>query len=89
MLDVLERIKAVRIERDEAEDELASLIDAAVQQGIGWPQIAAQLCVTRQAARQQYLRQHPGRQGHSLSRTRGGVKHKAHRKQELSSPDQP
>ncbi len=62
--ELLERIKDVRIERDEAEDALASLIDAAVRQGIGWPQIAVQLGVTRQAARQQYLRHHPRRQGH-------------------------
>jgi hypothetical protein len=34
------------------------LIEAAVSQGIGWPQIASQLGVTRQAARQQYQRRH-------------------------------
>jgi hypothetical protein len=57
--EVLEQIRYVRIERDEAEAELAKLIDAAVSQGVGWPQIASQLGVTRQAARQQYLRRHP------------------------------
>ena len=62
--ELLQRIKDVRIDREKAEDELASLIDAAVRQGIGWPLIATQLGVTRQAARQQYLRQHPGRQDH-------------------------
>ena len=57
--EVLEQIRYVRIERDDVEAELAKLIDAAVSQGVGWPQIASQLGVTRQAARQQYLRRHP------------------------------
>jgi hypothetical protein len=61
--ELLEQIRQVRIERDDAEAELTMLIDAAVGQGIGWPQIASQLGVTRQAARQQYQRRHPG--GHS------------------------
>lgn len=56
--ELLEQIKNVRIERDEAEAELAILVDAAVRQGVGWPQVALQLDVTRQAARQQYLRRH-------------------------------
>ncbi|HUC23010.1 MAG TPA: hypothetical protein VMA73_09910 [Streptosporangiaceae bacterium] len=56
---LLERIRQARIERDEAEEELAMLIEAAVNQGVGWPQIAAQLGVTRQGARQQYQRRHP------------------------------
>lgn len=62
--EVLEQIKYVRIERDDAEAELAKLIDAAVSQGVGWPRIALQLGVTRQAARQQYLRRHPDRGSH-------------------------
>ena len=36
----------------------AVLIDHAVSLGIGWPEIAAQLGVTRQAARQHYQRRH-------------------------------
>jgi len=56
--ELLEQIRQVRIERDDAETELAMLIDTAVSQGIGWPQIASHLGVTRQAARQQYQRRH-------------------------------
>jgi hypothetical protein len=56
---VLEDIRDTRAEQVEAEAELAALIDKAVDLGIGWPQIAAQLGVTRQAARQQYQRRHP------------------------------
>lgn len=65
--ELLEQIRQVRIERDDAEAELAMLIDAAVSQGVGWPQIASQLGVTRQAARQQYQRRHPD-----------GVSHRGH-----------
>jgi predicted transcriptional regulator len=53
---VLERIERVRVARDKAEVELAVLIDRAVSLGIGWPDIAAKLGVTRQAARQHYQR---------------------------------
>jgi predicted transcriptional regulator len=55
---VLEQIEHARHVRDEAEAELATLIDYAVDQGIGWPEIAARLGVTRQAARQYYQRRH-------------------------------
>jgi predicted transcriptional regulator len=55
---VLERIEHARHARDKAETELATLIDHAVDQGIGWPEIAARLGVTRQAARQHYQRRH-------------------------------
>jgi hypothetical protein len=55
---VLARIERARLARDEAETELAVLIDHAVDLGIGWPEIAARLGVTRQAARQQYQRRH-------------------------------
>jgi predicted transcriptional regulator len=55
---VLERIERARLARDEAEAELAVLIDHAVGLGIGWPDIAARLGVTRQAARQHYQRRH-------------------------------
>ena len=61
---LLERIRIVRLERDDADAQLAMLIDSAVSQGIGWPQIAMELGVTRQAARQQYQRRHPGGIGH-------------------------
>lgn len=49
---VLEGIKRVQIAQQEAEAELAALIDYAVGLGIGWPEIADWLGVTRQAARQ-------------------------------------
>jgi hypothetical protein len=55
---VLERIMRARLRRDEAETELAVLIDHAVALDIGWPQIAARLGVSRQAARQHYQRRH-------------------------------
>ena len=55
---VLERIKYVRVAQQQAEAELAALVDYAVGLGIGWPEIAAQLGVTRQAARQHYQRRH-------------------------------
>jgi|SRR5580700_10297298 hypothetical protein len=54
--DLLEQIRLARIDRDDAEADLAKFIDSAVSRGVGWPQIATQLGVTRQAARQQYLR---------------------------------
>ena len=57
--EVLERIKHARIAQQEAEAQLAALVDHAVGLGIGWPEIAAQLGVTRQAARQHYQRRHP------------------------------
>jgi predicted transcriptional regulator len=55
---VLERIERARVARDNAEAELAVLIDHAVSLGIGWPEIATKLGVTRQAARQHYQRRH-------------------------------
>jgi len=55
---VLEEIKHVRLARDEAEAQLAALIDHAVGLSVGWPEIAARLGVTRQAARQHYQRRH-------------------------------
>jgi protein-disulfide isomerase-like protein with CxxC motif len=56
--EILERIKRVRVERDRAEAKLDALVDRAVDLGIGWPEIAAQLGVTRQAARQRHQRRH-------------------------------
>jgi hypothetical protein len=61
---VLEQIEHVRHVRDEADAELAMLIDHAVDLGIGWPEIAAQLGVTRQAARQHYQRRHRDKSSH-------------------------
>ena len=58
--EVLERIKRAQVAREAAESELAVLVDHAVGLGIGWPEIAAQLGVTRQAARQNYQRRHRG-----------------------------
>ena len=55
---VLERIRRARVAQQEAEAMVATLIDDAVGQGIGWPKIAAELGVTRQAARQHYQRRH-------------------------------
>ena len=55
---VLERIEHVRVAREKAEAELEVLIDHAVGLGIGWPEIATKLGVTRQAARQSYQRHH-------------------------------
>lgn len=56
--EILERIKHARNAQQKAEADLSELIDYAVGAGIGWPEIAAQLGVTRQAARQQYQRRH-------------------------------
>jgi DNA-directed RNA polymerase specialized sigma24 family protein len=55
---VLERIERARLARDEAEAELTVLIDHAVDLGVGCPEIATRLGVTRQAARQHYQRRH-------------------------------
>ena len=55
---VLEQIRRARIAQQEAEAKLAVLVDHAVTLGIGWPKIADQLGVTRQAARQHYQRRH-------------------------------
>lgn len=55
---VLERIEQTRVTQREAEAELAVLVDHAVGLGLAWPEIAARLGVSRQAARQQYQRRH-------------------------------
>jgi hypothetical protein len=55
---VLERISRARLHQKELDAELAALIDHAVELGIGWPDIAHRLGVTRQAARQHYQRRH-------------------------------
>jgi hypothetical protein len=55
---VVEQVEHARLARDEAEAELAALVDYAVGLGVGWPEIAARLGVTRQAARQHYQRRH-------------------------------
>jgi hypothetical protein len=57
-VQVLERIERARLAREAAEADLAVLIDHAVSLGIGWPEIAARLDVSRQAARQHYQRRH-------------------------------
>jgi hypothetical protein len=51
---VLERIERTRATQRKAETELAKLVDQAVGLGVGWPEIAARLGVSRQAARQHY-----------------------------------
>lgn len=55
---VLERLGRARLQREELDAEMAALTDHAVSLGIGWPQIAGCLQVTRQAARQHYQRRH-------------------------------
>ena len=55
---VLERITRATLHHKELDAELAALIDHAVEVGIGWPDIADRLGVTRQAARQHYQRRH-------------------------------
>ena len=55
---MLERIERTRAAQQKAEAELAVLVDRAVSLGVGWPEIAARLGVTRQAARQHYQRRH-------------------------------
>lgn len=55
---VLERITRVRAVQQEAEAEISVLIDHAIGLGIGWPEIATRLGVSRQAARQHYQRRH-------------------------------
>jgi predicted transcriptional regulator len=56
--ETLEQIERARLTREKADAELAMLVDQAVGMGIGWPEIAARLGVTRQAARQHYQRRH-------------------------------
>jgi DNA replication protein DnaC len=51
----MERIERARLARQEAESELGVLVDYAVRLGIGWPEIAAQLGVTRQGRRVRYI----------------------------------
>jgi hypothetical protein len=48
----------VRLQQKELDTELAALIDHAVALGVGWPEIAHRLGVTRQAARPHYQRRH-------------------------------
>jgi hypothetical protein len=55
---VLDWITRTRLRQKELDAELAALIDHAVALGVGWPDIARRLGVTRQAARQHYQRRH-------------------------------
>lgn len=57
---LLEQIERTRVTQRKAEAALAKLVDQAVGLGIGWPEIAARLGVTRQATRQHYQRRHRG-----------------------------
>ena len=57
---VLEQIERTRVAQRRAEATLAKLVDRAVGLGVGWPEIAARLGVTRQAARQHYQRRRRG-----------------------------
>jgi hypothetical protein len=56
--EVLERLRRARSAWDAAEAELDALVERAVDLGIGWPEIAAELGVSRRAARQRYYRRH-------------------------------
>jgi hypothetical protein len=56
--NTLERIGWARRQRDELDTELTLLIEYAVSLGIGWPDIARRLGISRQAVRQQYQRRH-------------------------------
>jgi len=55
---VLEQIERTRDAQRRAEAALGKLVDQAVDLGIGWPEIATRLGVTRQAARQHHQRRH-------------------------------
>ena len=66
---VLEQIERTRVAQRKAEAALAKLIDQAVGLGIGWPEIAVRLGVTRQAARQHYQRRHRGSVAHQNRRS--------------------
>jgi predicted ArsR family transcriptional regulator len=55
---LLERIARVRVVQQEAQAELAALVEHAIGLGIGWPEIASRLGVSRQAARQHFQRRH-------------------------------
>jgi predicted transcriptional regulator len=66
-VQLLERIERARLARDEAEAQLAALIDHSVGLGVGWPEIAARLGVTRQAARQHYQRRHRDDTNHRMA----------------------
>jgi hypothetical protein len=65
---VLERIGRARLQQDELDAELALLIDHAVSLGIGWPNIARSLDVSRQTAREHYPASAPQRRQPSGSR---------------------
>ncbi len=56
----MDQIERTRVAQRRAEAALAKLVDQAVGLGIGWPEIATRLGVTRQAARQHYQRRHRG-----------------------------
>ena len=62
--EVLEQIERARLTREKVHAELAVLVDQAVDMSIGWPEIAARLGVTRQAARQHYQRRHRDNASH-------------------------
>ncbi len=78
---VLEKITRTRIQRDEADAELAALIDHAVTLGISWPDIARHLGVTRQAARPAAPAPPPGRPRGPRRLT--GVKHQPELRQRM------
>ena len=52
----LEELKQLARERRAVCDRIDAVVDELVANGVGWPRIAAALGVTRQGARQTYLR---------------------------------
>jgi hypothetical protein len=62
---VLERIGRVWAAQQAADAELAMLIEHAVSLGIGWPDIASRLGVSRQAAREHDQRRHRAAANHA------------------------
>ena len=53
---VTDKLAALVAERRDLEQKIAMQVDSLVRYGAGWPEIAAALGVTRQAARQAYTR---------------------------------
>jgi hypothetical protein len=55
---VTDKLAALVAERRDLDQKIAMQVDSLVRYGAGWPEIAAALGVTRQAARQAYGRRH-------------------------------
>jgi len=55
---VTDKLAELVAERRDLDQKIAMQVDSLVRYGAGWPEIAAALGVTRQAARQAYTRRH-------------------------------